>query len=54
MALVWFDMGAEGWLGVARPAARTARLFRVAGLPALPRFRLFPTLEEAVKIIDRG
>ena len=54
MALVWFDMAAEGWLGLARPAARIERLYRVAGLSALPRFRVFPTLERALKIIDRG
>ena len=47
-------LGAEGWLGVARPAARIERLLQVAGLSALPRFRIFPTLQEALKIIDRG
>ncbi len=47
-------LGDEGWLGVARPLARIERLFRVAGLSDLPRFRVFPTLEEALKIIDQG
>jgi anti-anti-sigma regulatory factor len=46
-------LGDEGWLGVARPPAHIERLFRVAGLSAVPRFRVFPTLEEALRIIDQ-
>ena len=47
-------LGDEGWLGVAEPLARIERLFRMAGLSTLPRFRVFPTLDEALKIIDQG
>jgi len=46
-------LGDEGWLGVAEPLADIERLFRVAGLSAWPRFSVFPTLVEALKIIDQ-
>jgi anti-anti-sigma factor len=42
-----------GWLGVARPLARIEKLFRVAGLSDLPRFRVFSTLKDALEATER-
>jgi anti-anti-sigma regulatory factor len=47
-------VGEDGWLGVGRPLTRNERLFATAGLSALPNFRAFSTLEEALEVIDRG
>jgi anti-anti-sigma factor len=46
-------VGKDGWLAVARPSASIERLFSVAGLAALPNFRVFSSLEEALAVIDR-
>ena len=47
-------VGDRGWLGVAEPLARIERLFAVAGLSSLPNFRVFSSLEEALRVIDQG
>ena len=47
-------VGEDGWLGVARPPASIERLFSVAGLSALPNFRVFVSLEEALGVIDQN
>jgi anti-anti-sigma factor len=47
-------VGERGWLGVAGPLARIERLFTVAGLSTLPNFRVFSSLEEALRVIDQG
>ena len=47
-------VGEDGWLGVARPLVSIERLFAVAGLSALPNFRVFASLEEALEVIDQG
>ena len=43
----------DGWVGVARPLPRIERLLGVAGLSQLPNFRIFTTLEEGLRVIDR-
>jgi anti-anti-sigma factor len=43
-----------GWLGVARPIPAIERMFQVAGLSRQPNFRVFPTLAEALQVIERG
>jgi anti-anti-sigma regulatory factor len=47
-------VGNGGWLGVARPLAHVERLFGTVGLTSLPNFRVFPTLDEALNLIDRS
>ena len=47
-------VGPDGWLGVAEPLPVIERLFSVAGFSPHPNFRVFPTLEEALRVIDQG
>jgi anti-anti-sigma factor len=42
-----------GSLGVARPLPRIERLLGVAGLTDRSNFRIFSTLNEALKVVDR-
>lgn len=43
-----------GWLGIARPLPSIEKIFQVAGLSSRPRFRVFPTLGEALEVVERG
>ena len=45
-------VGEQGWLGVAEPLARIERLFSVAGLLSHKNFRVYSSLEEALRVID--
>ena len=51
---VYDRLGDEAWLGVARPRPQVEHLFKVAGLFEMPNFHVFPTLAEALEVVDRG
>jgi anti-anti-sigma factor len=47
-------VGEQGWVGVAEPLPVIERLFAVAGFSSRPNFRVFPSLQDALGVIDQG
>ncbi len=48
------DLKAEGWLAVVGPSPLVRRLLEVVGLSGQSNFRIFSTMKEALRVIDRG
>jgi len=44
----------QGWIAVVRPAPRVRRLLDLVGVSEKTNFRLFPTLQGALKAIDQS